>query len=182
MKKWMYLIFPGALLAIFLVFYLGHQKEAEKNEAIRKDVAKQKEVADKKAKDESEERARKDAAQKQAEREAEDKKKEDERRAKTAAIDKEIRDGIAAAVAEGDKFHKEATALEVELDRLKKEKDRVGREAFEMAKQVEAARVARRNAELESQRMLEMITRRAADSSLTRMPVIPPPPPVAPKA
>jgi len=41
---------------------------------------------------------------------------------------------------------------------------------------VELARIARRNAELEIQRMTEMVSRRAADSSLTRPPVIPAPP------
>lgn len=180
MKKWMYLIFPGVMLGIFLVFYVAHQKEALKNEEARKVTVAQKTAADKQEKELSEKRAREDAAKKQAERDAQEKKKDDDRRAKQAAIDKEIRDGIAAALAEGSKFHKEATALEVALDGLRKEKDRLGREAFELAKQVEVARVARRNAELESQRMLEMISRRAADSSLTKMPALPPPPPAPP--
>ena len=104
-------------------------------------------------------------------------KKEDERRAKQMAADKEIRDGTNAALAEADKYSKEANALQIELDRLQKEKDRLGREAFDLAKQVEAAKVERRNAELESQRMIEMIARRASDSSLVRMPAPPAPAP-----
>jgi uncharacterized protein involved in exopolysaccharide biosynthesis len=178
MKKWMYLIFPGVMLGLFLIFYVSHMKTSEQNEAARKEVAAKKTAEEKRMKEESEQRAREDAAKKQAEREAEEKKKEDDRRAKQAAIDKEIADGIAAAKADADKAHKQLTDLEVQLDALKKEKDRLGRETFEAAKAVEAARVARRNAELESQRMLEMIVKRAADSSLTRMPQ--PPAPAAP--
>ena len=181
MKKWMYLIFPGVMLGIFLVFYFAHQKEAKKGEEARKIAIAQKSAADKQEKDTAEKRAREDAAKKQAERDAEEKKKDDDRRAKQAAIDKQIRDETNAAVAEGDKFHKEASALEVEVDRLHKEKDRMIREAFDLAKQVEKARVDRRNAELESQRLLEMISRRAAESSLTKMPLPPPPTPLPAK-
>lgn len=177
MKKWMYLIFPGAMLAAFVVVYLTHEKgrvvaEEQRNAAIAKKVAE-----DKKLKEDAEERARKDAAQKQIEREAEEKKKEDDRRAKREAEDRRIRDETAAATAEAEKFSKEANALQVELDRLQKERDRVGREAFELAKAVEGAKVDRRNAELDNQRMVEQISRRAADSSLVRMPQIPPPAP-----
>ena len=113
-----------------------------------------------------------------AEREAEEKKKDEDGRAKQAAIDKQIKDETAAANAEADKLHKEVTALQVELDRLQKDRDSLGRQAFDAARQVEAAKVERRNAEMESQRVLEMIVKRAADSSLTRLP--PPPPPPAP--
>jgi hypothetical protein len=177
MKKWMYLIFPGAMLALFLVFYVSHMKTAEENERVRTEVAAKKKADEEKKKKEAEDRAREDAAKKQAEREAEEKKKEDERRAKQMAADKEIRDGTNAALAEADKYSKEANALQIELDRLQKEKDRLGREAFDLAKQVEAAKVDRRNAELESQRMIEMISRRASESSLVRMPAPPAPAP-----
>jgi hypothetical protein len=178
MKKWMYLIFPAVMMGLFLIFYVSHTKEMTAREEARAAAVAKKAAEEKRIKDETEARAREDAAKKQAEREAEEKRKEDERRAKVAALDKEIRDGIAAAKAEADKFSKEANALEVELDRLRKEKDRLGREAFEYAKQVEAARVARRNAELDSQRMLEMITKRASESALVRPPA---PPAAAPR-
>ena len=39
-------------------------------------------------------------------------------------------------------------------------------------KQVEQARINKRNAEMEIQRMTDMIAKRAADSSLTRMPPV----------
>ena len=179
MKKWMYLIFPGVMLGLFLIFYVSHMKTSEQKERERTEFATKKAAEEKRMKDESEQRAREDAAKKQAEREAEEKKKDDDRRAKQAAIDKEIADGIAAAKADADKADKELKALQATLENLKKDKDRLARETFDAAKAVEAARVARRNAELESQRFLEMIVKRAAESSLTRPPM-PPPAPAAP--
>jgi hypothetical protein len=176
MKKWMYLIFPGVMLGLFLVFYFSHTKEMEAKEVKNKQVAADKAAKEKKAKDESERLAREDAAKKQAEREAEEKKKDEDRRAKQAAIDKQIRDETLAAKAEGDKAAKEAADLEIQLDRLRKDKDRLGREAFDAAKAVEAAKVVRRNAELDSQRVLEQISKRAHDSSLVRPPPVPPAP------
>lgn len=181
MKKWMYLIFPGAMLGIFLVFFLSHQKETEAKEAERTAVAAKKKADDDKAKAETEARAREDAAKKQAEREAEEKKKDDDRRAKQAAADKVIQDDIAAAKAEGDKFAKEATALAAQLENLRKDKDRLTRETFDVQKQVEAARVDRRTAELDAQRMMDMVAKQAQDGPLTRMPP-PPPPPAQPRS
>ena len=96
------------------------------------------------------------------------------------AADKQISDETNGYLAEGKKSQQESAALEIERDLLHKEKDRVGREAFDLAKQVELAKVARRNAELEEQRMVEMITRKATDSAMAKMP--PPPPPPAPPA
>ena len=66
--------------------------------------------------------------------------------------------------------------LEKELAGLRTQKETVNRENLELLKKVELARIAKRNAELNIQRMTEMISRRAAASALTA----PPPAPVAP--
>ena len=177
MKKWMYLIFPGVMLAGFLVFYMSHKKAAEEKEAAHKiRVAKEKDDADKKKK-EAEAKAREDAKKRQDDREAEEKKKDDEKAAKQAADDKKVRDQTAEYTAKGDAAAKQASQLERELDRLRKEKDKTSRETFDLQKQVELARIARRNAELEIQRMTEMVSQRAAASALTRPPMPPPLPP-----
>lgn len=177
MKKWMYLIFPGIMLVGFVFIYLGHVEETHrKEEALRKKVAQER--ADLEAKKKAAEaKAREDAKKRQDERDAEEKKKEDEKAAKQAADDKKVADATAEYTAKGDAAQKQVTALEQELDRLRKEKDKTSRESFELAKQVELARIARRNAELEIQRMTEMVSRRAADSSMTRPPPMPPTPP-----
>lgn len=177
MKKWMYLIFPSVMLAGFLVFYISHKKAAEEKEARHiAQVAKEKSAAEEKKKA-AEAKAREDARKRSEERDAEDKKKEEEKAAKQAADDKKVRDATAEYTAKGEAAAKKVAALEAELDRLRKEKDKTSRESFDFAKQVELSRIARRNAELEIQRMTEMVVKRASDSSMTRPPVIPPPPP-----
>ena len=60
--------------------------------------------------------------------------------------------------------------MELQLSALRTEKEKLNREAFDFAKQVERGKVARRTAELEIQRTTEMIARRAAQSSLARPP------------
>ncbi|HRI81121.1 MAG TPA: hypothetical protein PLF88_01680, partial [Opitutaceae bacterium] len=92
--------------------------------------------------------------------------------------DKKVRDQTAEYAAKGEVAQKQVNGLEAELDRLRKERDKTSRDSFEIAKRIELARIARRNAELEIQRMTEMVSRRAAESSLTK----PPPMPVAPPA
>jgi len=173
MKKWMYLIFPGILLAGFLVVYFSHKEQAEaKERAHIEQMAKEKTAADEKKKV-AEAKAREDAKKRQEERDLEEKKKADEKAARQAADDKKVNDAIAEYTAKGNAAAKLLAAHEIELDRLRKEKDKTSRESFELAKQVELTRVARRNAELEIQRMTEMISRRASESSMTRPPVIP---------
>jgi hypothetical protein len=179
MKKWMYLIFPGVMLGLFLVFYLSHKKTAEEKEIAHKVAVEKKKAEDDMKKKEAEANARKDAKKRQDEREAEERKKEEEKAAKQAADDKKVRDQTAEYTAKGAASAKQAANLEAELDRLRKEKDKLGRETFDLRKQVELTRIARRNAELEIQRMTEMVVRRASDSALTRPPAIPVPPPPA---
>jgi len=176
MKKWMYLIFPGAMLAAFVVLYLSHKEKTEiKERAHVAQVAKERADAEEKKKV-AEAKAREDAKKRQDERDAEEKKKEAEKAAKQAADDKKVRDQTAEYTTKADAASKQVSALEIELDRLRKEKDKTAREAFDLAKQVELARIARRTAELEIQRMTKMITKRASESSLTKPPVVPAPP------
>ena len=61
MKKWMYLIFPGAMLGLFLVFFLSHTKEAEAREQTRLEALAKKVAQEAAKKKEDETRARKDA-------------------------------------------------------------------------------------------------------------------------
>ena len=177
MKKWMYLIFPGVMLARFLVVYFSHKEKSEAKERAHVAEVARKKTEDDEKKKVAEAKARDDAKKRQEERDAEEKKKEEEKAARQAADDKKVRDQTTEYTTKGDAAAKQAAALEIELDRLRKEKDKTIRETFELAKQVELARIARRNAELEIQRMTEMVIRRASDSSLTRPPVIAMPPP-----
>jgi preprotein translocase subunit SecF len=180
MKKWMYLIFPGAFLGLFLIFFFSHKKESDEKERVRLEVAAKKKADDADAKSKAEEKAKVAAAQRQAEREKEEADKDRVRREKQEKIDRDIRDDTNKALAEADAHQKEINALELELSRLHKSKDAVTREAFDLQKAVELEHIKKRNAELEIQRFTEMIARRAAQSSMAQMPP-PPPPPAAAK-
>ena len=176
MKKWMYIIFPSVMLAGFLVVYFSHKEKAEaKERAHIEQVAREKAEAEEK-KRVAEAKAREDARKRQEERDAEERRKAEEKAAKQAADDKKVADQTAEYTAKANAAAKQVATLEQELDRLRKEKDQTSREAFDLAKQVELARIARRNAELEIQRMAEMVARRAAESSLTQPPPLPPAP------
>lgn len=174
MKKWMYVIFPGLMLALFLVVYTSHVKEAEAREKARLEKVAQQRAEEVRQKKEAEERAQVDAQKRAKEREEEERKKEDERRKKQEAADKVVTDETAKYKGEADASAKKAGDLEIELDRLHKQRDQLTREDFDLAKQVELAKVARRNAELEEQRMTAMIAQRAGSSTVAQMPILPP--------
>lgn len=173
MKKWMYLVFPGVMLGLFLVFYSTHVKEAELREENAKRVAMEKLEKEKLEKKIAEQRAAEDSAKRQAEREAEEKKKEDDRRRKQEAADKEVRDQTAEYRAEADKSAKLVAQHEITLDKLRQAREQLVREEIEVAKQVELARVAKRTAELQQQRLTQQIATRADSSSMAQLP--PPP-------
>lgn len=178
MKKWMYVIFPGSMLALFLVFFLSHEKDMKaRAEQQAKTVAAQlAEAADKKKI--AEDKAREDAKKRAEERAKEDADKAAAKLAKQAAEDKKVQDAMDAALAEGAKSQQEIAKLEVELDRLHKDKARLSNEAFALAKEVELAKVNRRTAEMGQQRTVEMIATRAGNGVLARLP----PPPALPPA
>ena len=177
MKKWMYIIFPGAMLGLFLVFFLSHTKEAEANEKVRQEVLAKKIAEDAAKKKADEDRARVDAEKRAADRAAEDAAKEAKKIAAQAAIDKDVKDATDKALAEAAASQKTIDGLEAELERLHKQKDQLSREGFDIAKQVEAAKVAKRTAELEIQRTVDLVAKKSQESFLTRMPPPPPPPP-----
>lgn len=178
MKKWMYAIVPAVMLAGFLVIYFTHKKESEEREVHRAKVIAEEQAAAAKKKADAEAKAAKDAKDRQLANEKEQAEKEAARVAKQAAADKEVRDQTNAFLARIDKAGKDTAALEIQLDAIRKQKDKLSRETFDSAKKVELARIAKRNAELEIQRMTDMIAQRTASSFLLRLPPPPPPPAV----
>jgi hypothetical protein len=177
MKKWMYLIFPGAMLGIFLVFFLSHSKEAEARESARLENVRKKQAEDDAKKKADEARARADAEKAAAARAKEDADKEAKKLAILAENDRQVREATEKALADGAASQKQIDASEAELERLHRQKDQLTRDVFEAAKQVELAKVAKRTAELEIQRTVELVARKAQDSYITRLPPPPPPPP-----
>jgi len=172
MKKWFYIIAPAAMLAVFSFFYVTHVKETREKDRIRKEeVAKQiAQEATRKA--EIEEQARLDAAARAADREAKAAEKETERIAKGETEGREIQETTDEYNKAADKLAHEQSELEVQLEQLRRAKERANNEVLALAKQVELARIDKRNAELEIQRKTEMVVRQVQRNSLTQMPSI----------
>jgi preprotein translocase subunit SecF len=176
MKKWLYLVLPVVMAGVFLIFFFQHEKERDVREATNKAKAEAKASAEKAVKDAAEAKAKESALLAQQERDRENAAREAARKAQQDAVDKDIKDKTDASLLEIDTNTRKSKQLETEIERLVAERERVTREAFELAKQVELATVARRNAEMEEQRLTEMIARRTGESFLPRLPPPPPPP------
>ena len=174
MKKWLYVLAPAAMLAVFLFFYASSRAEARAKEAAhQEEIAKQKAEADEKKRI-AEAKARDDAKQREAEREAADAKAAKDKQDKYDADMLRIKQDTDKANALAEGYAKQVSDLTIELDTLNKQKDALTRAEFDEAKKVELAVVARRNAEIEIQRLVEMIANRADQSMMAKMP--PPPP------
>jgi hypothetical protein len=157
----LYVLVPILLTLAFSGVFVVHQKDAEANKVAVAAEAAQRAEAEAAKKAEAERQAREDAERRTAERLAEEKRKEEEKRAKWEAAGQQIADDTATYLAQAEKNAAELKALEDKLASLRAEKDSAGQAAFDLAKQVEAARIAKRNAELEIQRLVEMTARRA---------------------
>lgn len=157
----LYFIIPVLLLAAFSGVYVMHSKDAAAKAALVSAEAAKKTEAEKAKKAEAERQAREDAEKRTAERLAEEKRREDEKRAKWEAAGKQIADDTASYRTQAEKNAAEAKALEAKLAALRAEKDKAGQTAFDVAKDVEAARIRKRNAELEIQRLVEAVARKA---------------------
>lgn len=173
-----YLIVPAVLLAVFAFFYNGALNEMRVKEETRlaKVAAVAKAEADRKA--EVEKKAQAEALKNQEKRAADDKAREDKK-------ERDYQDAMNALKKEADdysaqtaKLSKEAADLEASLQQTRTDKERLTREALDLAKQVELAKINRRSAELEIQRMFEMVSKKLNDSSIATAP----PPPLTPPA
>ncbi|SDS33894.1 hypothetical protein [Opitutus sp. GAS368] len=170
-----YVIAPVILMALFGFFYNGALNDMKIKEEGRlaKIAATEKAEADRKA--EVEKKATAEALKKQEERAAADKAKEDKK-------EKDYQDAMTKLKDEADdyanqtaKLTKEAADLDASILQTRSDKERLTRESLELAKQVELAKINRRNSELEIQRMIDMVAKKLNDSSIA----VAPPPPLA---
>ena len=174
MKKWLYVLFPTALLGIFLFYYFASKAETEARERVhREQVAR--EVADANQKKAlAEAKARDDAERRNVERAAEEAKAAKDKEEKYNSEMARIKSETDRENASAEQYAKQVSELTIELENLHKQKDSLTREDFDLAKKIELAEVARHNAEMEIQRYTEMISNRADQSMMVKMP--PPPP------
>lgn len=171
---YIYVLLPLVLLLAFLFTpgagYFSSMKELdEKNRQVAAKKAAEK-AADDARRAEIEKKAAEDAKKRQEQRDAEERAKEQKKVKEYEDAMKQLRDEAAKYAAEADAFQKETNALELQLNELRNTKEKTNREVFELAKQVELAKVNRRNAELEIQRMVDMVAQRLGASSFAQMP------------
>lgn len=174
-----YIIVPLIAMGIFGFFYHDFsQKDAIKKAAEHAEEVAAKELkADQKA--EAERLSKAEAAKRTAEREADVAKKLADREAKWKASGDEIAQYDAEAKATADTHQAKINELELKIDALRKDREILKQETYDGLQAVEAARIAKRNAELQVQRMAQMVTQKAETSVLVKKPILPPPPPAA---
>lgn len=171
-----YIIVPLIALGIFGFLH----NDFSKKDAIKKEAEHQAEMAEvqRKAdeKAEAERLSKEEAAKRTAEREAAEAKKLADREAKWKAAGDEIAQYTAEAKATSDTHQTKINELELKLTALRKDRETVKQETYDGMKAVESARIAKRNAELQVQRMAQMVTQKAETSVLVKKPILPPPP------
>ena len=171
---YIYVLIPVVLLLAFLFMpgsgYFSAMKDlAAKHAAVAQKKADEKAAEDARRK-QIEERAQADAKKRQDQRDAEERAKEQKKIKEYEDAMRQLKDEADKYLAEADKNQKDANALELQLNDLRSNKEKTNRETFELSKQVELAKIARRNAELEIQRMVDMVAQRLGASYLAQMP------------
>jgi membrane-associated HD superfamily phosphohydrolase len=170
-----YAFIPLALLLGFIFVYRSAVEQMDAKDAqLKKQVAAAK-AADDARRNEIERKAQEDALKHQQEREAEDRAREEKKEHDYQSAMNQLKTEADAYSAEADKFSKENAALELELSQARTLKEKTSSDVFELSKQVELAKIDRNNAELEIQRLIEMVAMRATNSSLTALPPAPVP-------
>ena len=171
-----YVILPVILLIVFSVYYT----KVAKPEMAAAEAAKEKRIADANAAEEAhrkeiEAKAQEDARKAQEARDQKERANQEKARKDKEEQDRKIQDETAKFENEAASLTKQIAAMDAEIANLRNKRDVATREVLDLAKSVELAKINRRTAALEIQRMYEMVAQKVADSSLTKAP--PPPPP-----
>lgn len=164
----LYLLAPIVLLAVFGGFYWQHTRTAATESTDKAAAIIAAERAELANKTEAEHRARADAEKRSAERTAEEAKRDVEKRARTEEENRRIATDTATHRAQVAALTAETAALQAQLTALQTRRATLNTEAFALAKEVELARIAKRNAELEIQRLTDMVARQAANTTLAK--------------
>jgi hypothetical protein len=172
-----YFIVPLVLLALFSFLYRGALQEMDLKQRNLEEQAAKIKADEKIKKDEIEAKANADAQKRQEQRAAEDLAKEKKKQAEYDDVMRKLKDETTDYTNQSAKFAKDAAELEIQISQSRTEREKLNRETLELSKQVELAKISRRNAELEIQRMIDMVARKLNDSAIAT----PPPPPLAAK-
>jgi chromosome segregation ATPase len=170
-----YVIFPTFLLIIFGVYYT----QVAKPQMVAAAAAEVKHQAEQAAIDEAnrhqiELKAQQDAIRQQEERAQKDRAREEKLRKQQEDQDNQVREETNRWVAESATLTRQIADLQKGIADLRNQREALNREVFEGAARVETAKIDRRTAELELQRMYSIVAQKVDESFLTKLP--PPPP------
>jgi hypothetical protein len=174
-----YLIVPLILAAVFGFYYKTALNDMHAKEVANQVKADKIRAEEKKHKDEVEAKATADAKKRQDERDAADREKQLKKEAEYNDAMKKLRDEAKDYADQAEKLGKQVAELDTQIAQTKTAKEKLTTETLELAKAVELAKINRRNAELEIQRMMDMVAKKLNDSSIAASP--PPPLPTAGK-
>lgn len=167
MKRF-YFIFPLVLLTVFIVLFMQFSKTSDAAERAKAEQVAQAKLAEENKKKEDAAKSRADSERRTAARLAEERDKEQERVAKWNAESKRIADETQGYLTRIAELTKENNDLEKQLVELRTTKDVRTRALLAVNSEVELAAIEKHNAELEIQRMNEMLLRKVAKGSLVK--------------
>lgn len=174
MAKKIYIIVPLIALGIFFFFYQKFSKENEiaiADKAAAAEAAIAQTVIDKA---EAELKSKEDSARRNAEREADEAARVAKSRVAWEADGAKVAADAAGAKSRSDEYQAEINELELKLAELRGQREILNNEAFALVKEVESSRIAKRNSELQVQRMAQMVSLKAETSVLVKKPILPP--------
>lgn len=160
MKRY-YIGVPVLLLALFGAVYWNYTQTAAATEATRATELRRAHEADEARKAEAERLARADADKHAAERAAEERRQEEEKRALWLAESHKIELETKALQEKLEAGNTELARLQAGLTAAHERVAALRQEQFEAARQVESGRIEKRNAELEIQRLTDLLAHRA---------------------
>ena len=171
-----YVIFPTVLLIVFAVYYT----QIAKPEMAAKELAEKQRIAAQEAIDDAnrkqiELKAQQDALRQQEERAAKDREKEEKLKRQQEEQDNQVKAETNRLLAESTSLSKQIADMQQGIADLRKQREDLNREIFDDAAKVETDKIERRNAELEIQRMYDIVAQKIDDSFLVKAP--PPPAP-----
>ncbi len=171
-----YVVFPTLLLIAFGVYYTQVAKpQMAEQERIEAQKIEDQKAADEVRRQQIEDKARMDAVAQQQAREAKDKEKQERLQREKDEQDRKVKEETEKFEAEAASVTKQIADMDKEIVNLRAQREQLGREVYESAAKVELAKTDRDNADLEIQRMYDMVAQKVGDSFLTKLP--PPPPP-----
>jgi hypothetical protein len=159
-----YLLTTIVLLALFGGAYWRHCQQSDADAHARAAAVAASEMALKAQQSTAACKARDEWASRAASRAEEDQKKQEVLRGQWAADTARIAADTMGYQTQVTRLRGELAAVEQQLGEVRSARAAAAAQGFELAREVEVLRIAKRNAELEVQRTTEILVRRAAQS------------------